>query len=98
MGTADLNSAKTRVFLVEDHAVFREQLRDLINRQVDMTVCGEADNAIEALPLVQKLMPDIAVVDIMLKGRSGLELLKDFKAQRIQVPALVLSMHDELLY
>jgi len=98
MGTADLSSAKTRVFLVEDHAVFREQLRDLINRQVDMAVCGEADNAIEALPLVQKMMPDIAVVDIMLKGRSGLELLKDFKAQRIQVPALVLSMHDELLY
>src|SRR5205085_9213479 len=93
-----MSTAKTRVLLVEDHAVFREQLMELINRQPDMTVCGEADNVTEALAKTKTLRPDIVMVDVTLKGRNGLELLKDLKAEGIDTPALVLSMHDELLY
>ena len=89
---------KIDVLLVEDHAIFREQLAELINRQPDMAVCGQTDNAGQALQLIQAAEPDLVVVDITLVGRSGLELLKDLKAQGATVPALVLSMHDELLY
>ena len=98
MEQSGLSDEKLRVLLVEDHAIFREQLLELINRQPDMTMAGQADNVAEALQLTQTVRPDVVVIDITLKGRSGLELLKDFKAQGVSVPALVLSMHDELLY
>jgi DNA-binding NarL/FixJ family response regulator len=89
---------KFRVVLVEDHPMFREQLAQLIGRQPDMCVCGEADNIREALRLLESNPADIVIVDLTLKGPSGLELLKDLKARAIKVPVLVLSMHDELLY
>ena len=89
---------KFRVVLVEDHPLFREQVAQLINREADMEVCGEADNVRDALALLQSTSVDIVIVDLTLKGLSGLELLKDLKAQTIDIPVLVLSMHDELLY
>jgi DNA-binding NarL/FixJ family response regulator len=63
-----------------------------------MAVCGEADNIKDAMRLIQKNQPDIAIVDITLRGSSGLELLKDIKAQGLNINVLVLSMHDEELY
>src|SRR4051812_21868487 len=98
MDASDLTENKLRILLVEDHAIFREQLVELISRQPDMSVAGQADNANDAMRLAQAVNPNVVVVDITLKGRSGLELLKDFKAQGVNAPALVLSMHDELLY
>jgi DNA-binding NarL/FixJ family response regulator len=89
---------KFGVVLVEDHPMFREQLAQLIRREPDMCVCGEADNTREALRLLESNSVDIVIVDLTLKGPSGLELLKDLKARDIKVPVLVLSMHDELLY
>lgn len=86
------------VVIVEDHRMFREQLVRLINKTDGMKVCGEADNIRDAFALIQQLRPSIAIVDITLKGSSGLELLKDLRAQGVAVPALVLSMHDESLY
>jgi DNA-binding NarL/FixJ family response regulator len=91
-------SAKFRVLLVEDHPMFREQLAQLIGKESDMCVCGEADNSQEALQLLQSNRADIVILDLTLKGPSGLELLKDLKAREMNVPVLVLSMHDELLY
>ena len=89
---------KTKVVIVEDHPLFRERLALLINKEPDMEVCGEADNIRAAMEVIQATQPDAAVVDITLKGSSGLELLKDLKAQSIELPVLVLSMHDESLY
>ena len=89
---------KIRVLLVEDHPMFREQLRQLINKEPDMRVCGESDDSCDALELLQSISADIVIVDLTLKNSSGLELLKDLKARKIDVPVLVLSMHDELLY
>ncbi len=89
---------KRRVLLVEDHPMFRERLALLINKDLEMIVCGEADNIQTAMALSQECLPDIAIVDITLRGSSGLELLKDFKAQGMKIPVLVLSMHDETLY
>lgn len=89
---------RARVVLVEDHPMFREQLAHLINRQPDMTVCAEADNAVHALAVIIREQPALAIVDITLKNSSGLELLKDLRAQGIKVPVLMLSMHAESLY
>jgi DNA-binding NarL/FixJ family response regulator len=86
------------VVLVEDHPMFREQLAQLINKEPGLKISGEADNVQDALQLIEQKNPDIAIVDLTLKGPSGLELLKDLKAKEIDVPVLVLSMHDEALY
>jgi DNA-binding NarL/FixJ family response regulator len=89
---------KFRVLLVEDHPMFRDQLTQLINKEPGMTVCGEADNIHDAFRGIESKQPDIAIVDLSLNGPSGLELLKNLKATEIDVPILVLSMHDEALY
>ena len=89
---------RVKVLLVEDHPMFREHLGQLINRDLGMVVCGEADNIKDAMRLVSETNPDIAIVDITLRGSSGLEFIKDVKAQGLSLNVLVLSMHDEELY
>ena len=87
-----------RILIVDDHPMMREGLRGVINREPDMMVCGEAENAQQAMNAVQKLAPDLALVDITLPGKSGLELVKDLKAMYPHVVILAISMHDESLY
>lgn len=87
-----------KVLMVEDHPMFREHLGQLIDRELGMSVCGEADNIKDAMRLIRETEPDIAIVDITLRGSSGLELIKDIKAQGLELNVLVLSMHDEDLY
>lgn len=89
---------RKRVLLVDDHPMVRERLALLIDQQPDLLVCGEANDAAEALDAMSREHPDIAVVDLSLKNSSGLDLLKDLKAHGLSVPVLVLSMHDESLY
>ena len=89
---------KTKVLLVDDHAILRQGLVKLINHEADMVVCGEAEDAAKAFDAVESLSPDIAVVDISLKGSNGIELIKNVKARFPDLPMLVLSMHDESLY
>jgi DNA-binding NarL/FixJ family response regulator len=86
------------VVIVEDHRMFREQLGHLIDKAADMKVCGHADNSRDGFELIKQTRPGIAIVDISLKGSSGLELLKELRLAGIQVPVLVLSMHEESLY
>ena len=78
--------------------MFREHLSNLIDKADDLQVVGEADNIKEGFAAIKRLKPDVAIVDLTLKGSSGLELLKDLRAHSISVPVLVLSMHDESLY
>jgi len=89
---------KTKIFLVDDHPLVREWLTNLIHQQPDLAVCGEAENAPEALQAIARLKPEIAIVDISLHGSSGIELIKDLKTIRPPVAVIVLSMHDENLY
>ncbi|KPK75179.1 MAG: LuxR family transcriptional regulator [Phycisphaerae bacterium SM23_30] len=90
---------KGKVLLVDDHPVVRIGLCQLINQEHDLEVCGEAENASAAMTAIEKLKPDVAVVDISLeKDLSGIELIKDVKARFPQVSVLVLSMHDESVY
>ena len=84
--------------IVDDHPMFRERLAQLINHELDMEVCGEADDAQEGLQLIRDTSPNLAIVDITLKRSSGLELVKTIKELSIDIPVLVLSMHDESLY
>lgn len=78
--------------------MFREWLSQMITKDRRFTVCGEADNIREGFEIIRTQKPDIALIDITLRGSSGLELVKDLKAQGLEVPVLVLSMHDEALY
>lgn len=87
-----------RVVLVEDHLMFREWLGHMLAKAGSFTVCGETDNVGDAINIILRTKPDIAIVDLTLRGSSGLELIKDLKAQEIDIPVLVLSMHDEELY
>ena len=90
--------AKYRVLLIDDHPILRKGLAELINQESDLTVCGEAEEAPKAFEAVGLLNPDVALVDISLKGGNGLELIKNIKARWPDLPLLVLSMHDETLY
>ena len=89
---------KIKVLLVDDHPLMRDGLANLINRQPDLEVCGEAASEPQALELIGLAQPHVAVVDISLESGSGIELIKNIKANHSGVKLLVLSMHDELLY
>lgn len=90
--------AKAKVFLVDDHPLVREWLSQLIQREDDLAVCGEAEDTQEALQKIEETKPDIVIADISLKNTHGLELVKDLQARLPALPVLVLSMHDESLY
>jgi DNA-binding NarL/FixJ family response regulator len=91
-------ATKKKILIVEDHPLFRRTLVQLINRELGMSVCGEADNIKDAMAIIEAEHPDAAIVDLTLQGSSGLELIKDLKAQNNPLPVLVLSMHEERLY
>ena len=93
-----MKTGKARIFIVDDHPLVREWLTTLIQRQSDLSVCGEAEDTAAALEAIPKAKPDVAVVDLALKSGSGLELIKDLKQACPAVAIVVLSMHDELLY
>ena len=91
-------TGRKRIFIVDDHPMMRDGLRALISGESDLEVCGEADDALPALEQIEKLKPDLLIVDITLRSTSGLELLKDLHHRAPSLPALVISMHDESLY
>lgn len=93
-----VKNGKTRIFIVDDHPIVRQGLTQLINLEEDMTVVGEAADAAEAVRGIAKMKPDLALVDISLKGASGIELTKKILAEHPQISVLIISMYDESLY
>jgi len=89
---------RKRVLLVDDHAVVRFGIAQLINKQADLVVCGEEENASKALTAIETLKPDLVIADISLKESSGLELMRNIKATHPNLPVLVVSAHDENVY
>ncbi len=89
---------KNRIFIVDDHPIVRRGLTQLIDQEADLVVCGEAENAEMALELLKKAKPDLAIVDISLRGIDGFELTKLIRARFEHIPVLVVSMHDESLF
>ena len=95
---AKSKSAAKRLLIVDDHPMMRTGLAQLIDNEPDLKVGAEADSAHEALDAVAKHKFDLALVDISLPDRNGLELIKDLLTLKADLPILVVSMHDELLY
>lgn len=96
--TSPVKDSRTRILLVDDHAVVRYGIAQLINRQSDMVVCGEEEDASHALSAIANVKPDLVIADISLKDSSGLELMRNIKAQYSGLPVLVVSAHDESIY
>jgi DNA-binding NarL/FixJ family response regulator len=90
--------SKSRIFLVDDHAMFREGLRQLIDREPDFIVSGDAADFEEALKGISAATPDLVITDISLSGTSGIDLIKTLKSRYPELPVLVVSMHEETLY
>ena len=99
-GVATIRTGKrrTKVLLVDDHPLVRERLAEIINREADLHVCGEAEDRHEALEAVEAQRPDLVIVDLTLRNSDGLELIKDIHSRWPSLRMLVVSMHDESLY
>ena len=98
MGTTIEQQASARILIVDDHPLFRDGLRQLIDRESGLSVCGEATGIEEAMRLVEETKPDLVIVDISLGNQSGIDLIRNLKEQDAELPLLVVSMHDESLY
>ena len=90
--------AKARVLIVDDHPMVRQGLVQLLSCEPDLMVCAQAGDARKAMAAIAETKPDLGIVDIMLQGTNGIELIKNIVAQWPDFPILVLSMHDESLY
>jgi len=93
-----VKDSRARILLVDDHAVVRYGIAQLINRQSDLVVCGEEEDASRAMSAVSELKPDLVIADVSLRDSSGLELMRNIKAQYPGLPVLVVSVHDESIY
>lgn len=87
-----------RVYLVDDHPIVRQGIRDLVDAEPDFAVCGEADDAPSALTALCDDGVDVAIVDISLRRGGGLDLIRSVRSQGVRIPILVLSMHEDWLY
>ena len=90
--------ARKRILLVDDHPMMRAGLAQLINRQADLFVCGEAGDPVVAAQELTRLRPDLILTDISMPGRSGFEFIRDLLAEAPDRLILVVSMHDEVIY
>ncbi|HOV90142.1 MAG TPA: response regulator transcription factor [Syntrophorhabdaceae bacterium] len=87
-----------KILIVDDHPIVRKGLSQLINQEQDLFVSGEAEDGPSALEFIKKTKPDLAIIDISLKGIDGIELIKKIKERYQDIPMLVVSMHDESLF
>jgi DNA-binding NarL/FixJ family response regulator len=94
----DQGPRKRAVLVVDDHPLMRDGLSQLIDQQPDLRVCGGANSGPEALEALDRMEPDLMLVDISLPGMDGIELIKAVRKRTARLPLLVLSMHDESLY
>ncbi len=91
-------AATRTILIVDDHPVVRRGLAAMIAGEPGLSVCGEATSHASALAEIERMKPDLAIVDLSLERSDGLELLKDLRQKYPEIPALVLSMHDESVY
>ena len=95
---SDQKAKRAKVFIVDDHAIVRQGLAELINDQADLVTCGEADSPPEAMKQIAATKPDVVVVDITLKDGDGIDLCRQIHERWAKLPILILSMHDETMY
>ena len=90
--------SRTRIVLVDDHPMVRERLAEVINREADLVVCGEAEDRGGALDVIAREKPGLVIVDLTLKRSNGLDLIKDLQVMHPELRILVVSMQEESLY
>jgi DNA-binding NarL/FixJ family response regulator len=93
-----MSPAKTRILLVDDHALMRRGLKTLIESEPDLMVCAEAATRQAGLDAIASAKPDLVIADLSLEDSDGLEMIKDIKRKFPQLPVLALSMHEESIY
>ena len=93
-----MTHAKAKIFIVDDHPLVREWLANLIQKNSDLTVCGEAEDSLTALEGIAKTHPDLAIIDLSLGSDSGIDLIRSIRSSFPDVAMIVLSMHDERVY
>jgi DNA-binding NarL/FixJ family response regulator len=93
-------TTRARILIIDDHPIVCDGLIRLISKKAkdDFEICGQAGNAKDALKLMEELRPDMLMIDISLRSCNGLELTKIIRSKNIDLPVLILSMHDELVY
>jgi DNA-binding NarL/FixJ family response regulator len=89
---------KKRVFVIDDQPIIRERVIELIDREADLAVCGEADEIRTAMELIAVAQPDLVITGLSFKHSHGLGLVKDLRIRFPAVLVLIFSMYDELLY
>lgn len=87
-----------RILIADDHAILRAGLKQLLSDTADIVVAGEASNGTEALALARSTPCDAVLLDMTMPGRSGIELIRQLKAEMPRLPLLILSMHKEDIY
>jgi DNA-binding NarL/FixJ family response regulator len=92
------SKAITRILIVDDHALLREGLKELLSSEPDLEPCGEAAGETEAMELVRSTAPDLVIIDMTLEQGNGLDLIKRIKAHDASIRMIVCSMHDDSLY
>jgi DNA-binding NarL/FixJ family response regulator len=97
-GAAPSVDEPKRLLIVDDHPVFRQGIAQIIGKLREVVICGEAENARNALDAMRRLQPEVAVIDISMPGTNGIELIKLMLAEQPRLIILTLSMHDESLY
>ena len=90
--------ARRKILLVDDHPMVRERLAEVIHREADLVVCGEAEDRFQAMDKIAATGPDLVIVDLTLKHSHGIELIKDIASRYPNLFMLVVSMHDESLH
>ncbi len=88
----------TRIVLADDHALVRDGIRSLLESESDLGVIGEASNGQEAIALVEKLQPDLLIIDIRMPVMNGIEAVEALTKSNAQVKSIILSMHDSEEY
>ena len=89
---------KTRVFVVEDQALFREGIVESLNREPDLSVCGEAEDAPTALVAINAIAPDLVLTDLHLKSASGLNLIRELRRRHPALPVVAMTLFDPATY
>jgi DNA-binding NarL/FixJ family response regulator len=97
-GRSSSEPIPARIMIVDDHPMIRERLSELIQRERDLVVCGEAEDCHTALTAIEQLKPDLVIVDLTLRDSHGMDLIKDLRVRHPDLKILVVSMHDESLH
>lgn len=91
-------ASKAKILIVDDHAIVREGVAQLVNREPDLDICYEVGDAESALHIIAERRPALAIVDVSLGSVSGFELIRKIRQKAFELPILVVSMHDEAHY